>query len=212
MKICRVNEMREMDQRAISEFGISQELLMENAGEATYFVIKDVFGSEPNYVTLFCGIGNNGGDGLVVARKLHSIGWNPEIVLVGDAQKFKGAAKTNFDIIKKLNLPVIQFDNKAEAIGSDLNLFAYGFAIDLLVRLLKNSTILPRWPYENIPTLAPVVILVVLNGFLYMINLRLGERIKKSGRKRRTSGLKAVSLFFGFISSSSFIFVETIWG
>ena len=50
MKICRVNEMREMDQRAITEFGIAQELLMENAGEATYFVIKDIFGPEKKSV------------------------------------------------------------------------------------------------------------------------------------------------------------------
>jgi ADP-dependent NAD(P)H-hydrate dehydratase / NAD(P)H-hydrate epimerase len=118
MKICRVNEMREMDQRAISEFGIAQELLMENAGESTYFVIKEVFGQEPKSVTVFCGIGNNGGDGLVVARKLNSIGWNPEIILLGNAQKFKGAAKINYEISQKLGLTFIPFDKKPDVYES----------------------------------------------------------------------------------------------
>ncbi len=114
MKICRVNEMREMDRRAITEFGIAQELLMENAGEATYFVIKDIFGPEKKSVTVFCGIGNNGGDGLVVARKLNSLGWNPEIILLGEGEKFKGSAKTNYEIIKKIGLKILSFVQKAE--------------------------------------------------------------------------------------------------
>jgi NAD(P)H-hydrate epimerase len=114
MKICRVNEMREMDKRAIKEFGIAQELLMENAGEATYFVIKDVFGPDKKSITVFCGIGNNGGDGLVVARKLNSLGWNPEIVMLGEGEKFKGSAKTNYEIIKKIGLKILSLDQKAE--------------------------------------------------------------------------------------------------
>ncbi len=118
MKICRVNQMREMDQRAISEYGIPQELLMENAGVATYIAIKDVFGPDKKSVTLFCGIGNNGGDGLVVARKLNSLGWNPEIILLGDARKYNGSAKTNFDIITKIGIKIISFEQKSEVYES----------------------------------------------------------------------------------------------
>jgi NAD(P)H-hydrate epimerase len=74
MKISRVNEMRNIDRRAIEEFGITQELLMENAGLAGYYIILKEFGIQHKHFVIFCGDGNNGGDGLVVARKINSNG------------------------------------------------------------------------------------------------------------------------------------------
>ncbi len=74
MKISTVEQMRNLDKSAIENFGITQEFLMENAGEAVYFVILQEYGVKNKKFVLFCGIGNNGGDGLVVARKIHSTG------------------------------------------------------------------------------------------------------------------------------------------
>jgi len=44
MKISHVNEMRNLDRQAIDEYGITQEILMENAGQAAYFTILKEFG------------------------------------------------------------------------------------------------------------------------------------------------------------------------
>ena len=44
MKVSSVSEMRALDKRAMEEYGIRDELLMENAGEALYFVIMKTFG------------------------------------------------------------------------------------------------------------------------------------------------------------------------
>jgi hydroxyethylthiazole kinase-like uncharacterized protein yjeF len=74
MKVSRVSEMRGLDRTAIEEFGIVEELLMENAGLAVYSVISEEFGIKDRRFLVFCGIGNNGGDGFVVARKIHSNG------------------------------------------------------------------------------------------------------------------------------------------
>ena len=74
MKISRVSEMRALDRTAIERFGIKEELLMENAGEALYFVLLQALGINDKKFIVFCGIGNNGGDGFVIARKIHSSG------------------------------------------------------------------------------------------------------------------------------------------
>ena len=77
MKVSTVAQMRNLDRGAIEEFGISQELLIENAGQAAYFVILKEF-------VVLCGGGNNTGDGFVVAKKIHSNGgeareWDEEL-------------------------------------------------------------------------------------------------------------------------------------
>ncbi|MCE5263833.1 MAG: bifunctional ADP-dependent NAD(P)H-hydrate dehydratase/NAD(P)H-hydrate epimerase, partial [Deltaproteobacteria bacterium] len=70
MKVSSVSEMRAMDRRATEQFGISEEILMENAGRAAFEIISAEWGCAGKRYLLFCGIGNNGGDGLVVARHI----------------------------------------------------------------------------------------------------------------------------------------------
>jgi hydroxyethylthiazole kinase-like uncharacterized protein yjeF len=106
MKISSVNEMRNLDRRAIEEYGITQEILMENAGQAAYFTILKEFGVKNKNFVIFCGVGNNGGDGLVVARKIYSNGGKVTVLILGDSSKFKGAAKQNFDIANKLQIKI----------------------------------------------------------------------------------------------------------
>jgi hydroxyethylthiazole kinase-like uncharacterized protein yjeF len=101
MKVARVEEMRTLDSRATEEFGIAQDLLMENAGQAVYFVILRELGIKDRKFVVFCGGGNNGGDGLVVARKIHSSGGEVKVLLLDDEAAFKGAAKRNFDIVSR---------------------------------------------------------------------------------------------------------------
>ena len=108
MKVARVPEMREMDRTAVEEFGITEELLMENAGQAVYFVLLQKVGIKGKKYIVFCGIGNNGGDGFVIARKIHSNGGKVKVFIVGDQSKFKGAAKANLDIISRLPIEVSQ--------------------------------------------------------------------------------------------------------
>jgi len=102
MKVARVDEMKDLDRRAGEEFGISEDLLMENAGQAVYFVISQELGIKGNKFAVFCGAGNNGGDGLVVARKIHSSGGEVKVFLLDDRAKFKGAARKNFEIISRM--------------------------------------------------------------------------------------------------------------
>ena len=119
MKVSRVAQMRSLDQYAIEKLAIPEEILMENAGEASYFVIMDKFGIKDKKFVIICGIGNNGGDGFVIARKIHSNGGNVKVFILGDVNKYKGAAKKNFDIISGLQIEIRHIES-VDSIKSDV--------------------------------------------------------------------------------------------
>lgn len=106
MKVSSVAQMRQMDRMAIEQDKIPELLLMENAGLATMQVISQHYAVRDQRWLVLCGIGNNGGDGLVVARQLHSRGAVVQIVLLGDMSKFGAAAAANLAIIRAMPLPL----------------------------------------------------------------------------------------------------------
>jgi len=111
MKVAKVDEMKDLDRRAVEEFGISEGLLMENAGQAVYFVMLQEFGIKNNKFVVLCGGGNNGGDGLVIARKIHSNGGEAKVFLLDDESKFRGAAKENFKIVSRMPIEIARVDS-----------------------------------------------------------------------------------------------------
>ncbi|MBN1636804.1 MAG: NAD(P)H-hydrate dehydratase [Deltaproteobacteria bacterium] len=119
MKVSRVTEMRAMDRTAIERYGIIDEILMENAGQAVHFTILQRFGIANKRFLVFCGIGNNGGDGFVVARKILSTGGMPKVIILGDKGKYQGSAKRNLEIIETLPIETLQLES-IESIRSDL--------------------------------------------------------------------------------------------
>lgn len=119
MKISWVSEMRELDKTASEKFGIKEELLMENAGLATCAVIEKELGIKGKRFLVFCGLGNNGGDGFVIARKIHSNGGNVRVFIIGNRDKFKDVAKMNLDIISLLPIEISPVET-ADAIKSEV--------------------------------------------------------------------------------------------
>jgi len=67
-------QVREIDRRAVEEYGMPSILLMENAGAGVAFWIVQLF-NRSRRILIFCGPGNNGGDGYVIARHLQSMGF-----------------------------------------------------------------------------------------------------------------------------------------
>jgi NAD(P)H-hydrate epimerase len=107
MKVARVKEMQAMDRHAMEILMISEEILMENAGQAAVFVLDREIGIRGRRYAVICGTGNNGGDGFVVARKIHSLGGLVQVYLVGDENRCRGAARLNLDILKRLHIHVL---------------------------------------------------------------------------------------------------------
>ena len=106
MKVSTVSEMRAMDSAAIEKFGIPEALLMENAGLAVTSVLSKEMGIGGKRFLVFCGGGNNGGDGFVVARKIHSNGGAVRVFVLGDMGRLKGVAKMNLDILRHMPVEI----------------------------------------------------------------------------------------------------------
>jgi NAD(P)H-hydrate epimerase len=119
MKVSSVKEMRNLDKMAIEKYGITDELLMENAGLGVYQVLSENIGIEKKRFLVFSGAGNNGGDGFVVARKIHSNGGMVKVFLLGNPDKYKDAAKLNYDILTKLPVPMENVET-IDSIKSDI--------------------------------------------------------------------------------------------
>jgi len=74
MPLYSVAMMQEAERRAGTEYGISLTALMDRAGKGLARAVLDMTGSPPGTAGIFCGSGNNGGDGYVCARELLQAG------------------------------------------------------------------------------------------------------------------------------------------
>jgi hydroxyethylthiazole kinase-like uncharacterized protein yjeF len=96
MKVLTAAQMREADRRSRDEFGIPSLQLMENAGtRVSEFLIDKIPDLARKKIVVLCGKGNNGGDGLVVARLLKQQGCAPSVFLCADPDAVAGDAAVN---------------------------------------------------------------------------------------------------------------------
>ncbi len=95
MKIITAAEMRETDRVTSERFGVPSLTLMENAGTAVAQFVVERYPSAKR-IAVICGKGNNGGDGLVAARKLRDAGRAVEVVLLADPADLRGDAAEMF--------------------------------------------------------------------------------------------------------------------
>jgi len=105
MKVSRVAEMHSLDRRAVEQYAIPAQILMENAGQAAYYVILQALGVKDKRFVVFCGSGHNGGDGLVVARKLHSNGGQVRIFCLGRQEKFDDVVRSHYEMVARMLIP-----------------------------------------------------------------------------------------------------------
>jgi NAD(P)H-hydrate epimerase len=121
------DEVRAFDAWAINEVGIPGVVLMENAGRSCAELIKEkLSGIAAPKVCIFCGTGNNGGDGYVIARHLLGSGFEVVVVLCGDRNKVKGDAKTNLDVLEGLGRSIEQLNLNDGDIPGRVKTFAAG--------------------------------------------------------------------------------------
>ncbi|MCH2179256.1 MAG: NAD(P)H-hydrate epimerase [Mariniblastus sp.] len=96
---------RLVDRLAIENYGIPSMVLMENAGRGCCVELRREGCRGP--VVVLCGSGNNGGDGLVIARHLAVCDIKVSVLLMGARSRFRGEAAVNLEIADRLGLPVV---------------------------------------------------------------------------------------------------------
>ncbi len=106
MKIVTPPQMRELDRKTIKDVGISSLVLMENAGLALVEEIEKRVKGERLRITVLCGPGNNGGDGMVAARHLGDRGHEVVTFLAAPRAAFGGDAKVQLRTLVRLGMDV----------------------------------------------------------------------------------------------------------
>jgi NAD(P)H-hydrate epimerase len=105
LPILDTDGMREADRHTIDDLGVPGIVLMENAATGVVDAIREVF-PEARRILILCGRGNNGGDGLAVARHLHNGGAEVELCLLGDPDSLSADAATNLRLAEAFGVPV----------------------------------------------------------------------------------------------------------
>ncbi len=132
------DEVRSFDSWAINTLGVPGVVLMENAGRScSELIIGELGGVDRPRVCIFCGTGNNGGDGYVIARQLLNSGFDVVVVICGDKGKVKGDAKINLDILEGMGQMVEVLDPAADGIEEKVGALADG--ADMLVDSLFGT-------------------------------------------------------------------------
>ena len=99
-----VDDMYKIENRG-HEMGFLKKFMMENAGAAAVRRLIEKFGSvDSKNILIFVGLGNNGGDGMVMARHLAGHGAKVTVMLLGTSQKIKTEESNwNWSILEKMS-------------------------------------------------------------------------------------------------------------
>ncbi len=108
MKIVTAEGMQQIDKKATERYGIPAIILMENAAISSAFVVLKVLKVGQGNIILFCGQGNNGGDGFACARHLINRGLEVKIYFLGKEKKLSKEAKTNYKILRKMGQKILR--------------------------------------------------------------------------------------------------------
>jgi NAD(P)H-hydrate epimerase len=102
--------MSAIDKKAIEEYGIPAAQLMERAGEAV--AGQAVKFSKDKNAAIFCGYGNNGGDGFVAARHLADRGYAVKLLLLGEPRRLSPENAANLDRLLGLGIEAVKVTDK----------------------------------------------------------------------------------------------------
>jgi NAD(P)H-hydrate epimerase len=147
-------EIRELDRRAVEQFGVSSLVLMENAGRGAADVLCSL--GIGGTVVVCCGKGNNAGDGFVVARHLDLRGYGVRVLTWSKPEQLSPDAKANAEILARVGVAItwLADDEGASGVATDWEsrlataLAGAAWIVDAL--LGTGATGSPRPPFDEV--------------------------------------------------------------
>ncbi len=115
MRILSAEAMREVDRTAIEDLGIPSLVLMENAAIGVVDAIGEIY-EEAESAAIFCGPGNNGGDGLAIARHLAVRGYEVRIFLMTSHRGLQGDAEVQLGICRRQGLHIQDVETEEDVV------------------------------------------------------------------------------------------------
>jgi len=134
----RVNTVRDIDQAAIAELDDGAIRLMKRAGIAAFEELEEAFG-QPSLITVFCGAGNNAGDGYILAARAAQKLIPVRVIELGAEKKFSNETARARQFAKQNNVPLMAYDKDIE-----LN---EGVIVDCLLGIGYQGSL--RKPYDQ---------------------------------------------------------------
>ncbi len=151
--VLSTEQIRQVDRRAIEVYGMHSLVLMENAALGCVAWIRGRIGmpvSGQNYpkTVILCGAGNNGGDGLVMARHLRTLGWQCDVFALGPVEKLSDDARVNAQILMTGNAGGVVW---CPGEGADEQVHAALAEAELIIDAMlgTGSQSAPRPPFDD---------------------------------------------------------------
>jgi len=137
---------RLVDRRAVEEYGMSSLVLMENAGRgvADRLQAAGISGT----VAICCGGGNNGGDGLVLARHLDLRGVAVKVLLLADPGGLKGDPAANYRPLSRSGVAISVYGKQFEPAQMEAELAGAEWVVDALLGTGARGE--PRPPFDAV--------------------------------------------------------------
>jgi hydroxyethylthiazole kinase-like uncharacterized protein yjeF len=132
MILTTARQMKKMDQRTIEEFGLPGAVLMENAARGGVQVVLSQY-PQARSIAVFCGKGNNGGDGLAMARYFQAQGLRVKVYLTGTEDGLKGDAALQLSFTKQLKIAVEELEGKIDFSVLKQEIFHCDLLLDALL-------------------------------------------------------------------------------
>jgi NAD(P)H-hydrate epimerase len=142
-------QVREVDRRAIEDYGMSGLMLMENAGRGTADVLCSLLNQQERagHVLIVCGKGNNGGDGFVIARHLDLRGIDVRVTVLADPGELRGDAAANYKIIELARLLIKVFSKSIDRDKFETQVRGAAWLVDAILGTGASGE--PKSPYSE---------------------------------------------------------------
>ncbi len=128
------SEMREVDRAMIEDYRIELIQMMESAGRVLATLARSRFlgrNAMGRHILVLAGTGNNGGGGLVCARRLHGWGARVRVITTRPEEEFRGIPEHQLDIVSRLGVPISDMKGPTVLAETDLVIDAIiGYGLD----------------------------------------------------------------------------------